>query len=68
MDFIHTHKQVGHRRLVHYRENYQDNLLAVLDRGLQMEMDINKPGDTMVIKHAIGYHWGQGLVYQASKL
>ena len=70
MDFIHAHKRVGHQCLVRYRENYQDNLLAVLDHGLQMEMDIDEPGNTMVIKHAIGYaaSMGMGLLSEIDTL
>ena len=70
MDFIHAHKRIGHRCLVHYQENYQDNLLVVLDRGLQMEMDVDKPGDTMVIEHTIGYaaSMGMGLLSEIDAL
>ena len=70
MDFIHAHKWIGHRRLVHYQENYQDNLLAVLDHGLQMEMDVDKPGDTMVIEYTIGYaaSMGMGLLSEIDAL
>ena len=70
MDFIHAHKWIGHRCLVHYWENYQDDLLAVLDSGLQMEMDIDEPGGTMVIKHAIGYValMGMGLLLEIDVL
>ena len=70
MDFIHAHKRVGRQRLVHYRENYQEDLLAVLDCGLQMEMDVDKPSDTMVIKHTIGFAalMGMGLLLEIDAL
>ena len=70
MDFIHAHKWIGRRRLVHYWENFQEDLLAVLDWGLQMEMDIDEPGDTMVIEHAIGYaaSMGMGLLSEIDAL
>ena len=70
MDFIHAHKRIGHRHLVHYRDNYQDDLLVVLDRGLQMEMDVDEPGNTMVIEHAIGFAapTGMGLLSEIDAL
>ena len=56
--------------MVWYWENYQDDLLAVLDHGLQMEMDVNKPGNTMVIEHVIGYavSMGMGLLLEIGAL
>ena len=70
MDFIHAHKRIGCQHLVCYWENYQDDLLAVLDCGLQMEMDVDEPGDTMVIKHAIGFaaSMGMGLLSEIDAL
>ena len=60
-DLVLANKCVGCRRLVRYWDNFQEDLLGLLDRGLQMDMDVDEPGRGREISYSIGYSVSVGM-------
>ena len=69
-DLVLANKRVGHRCLVRYQDNFQEDLLGLLDRGLQMDMDVDEPGPGRGISYSIGYvaSMGMGLLGEINAL
>ena len=60
-DLILANKRVGRRRLVRFKDNFQEDLLGLMDRGLQMDMDVDEPGRGREISYSIGYSASMGM-------
>ena len=69
-DLILANKRVGRRCLVRYKDNFQEDLLGLMDRGLQMDMDVDEPGRGREISYSIGYavSMGMGLLGEINAL
>ena len=69
-DLVLANKRVGHQCLVRYKDNFQEDLLGLLDRGLQMDMDVDEPGPGREISYSIGYavSMGMGLLGEINAL
>ena len=69
-DLILANKRVGRWRLVQYKDNFQEDLLGLMDRGLQMDMDVDEPGCGRDISYSIGYaaSMGMGLLAEINAL
>ena len=69
-DLILANKRVGRRCLVRYKDNFQEDLMGLLDCGLQMDMDVDKPGRGREISYSIRYSvlLGMGLLGEINAL